>query len=286
MSLLTPEGLTYGHFECRSLDDTLPIFTDLLASEVVLRDGGAAVVKHPNTEWRLVVHEGGADAPAKPRGNHYGYRVADHTEIDAAGAYLRARAAAYALTDIDGPRGSHFAYSVYFGEPGGNTIEIEYYNPRAAEHGRRIAAGHWAAPLRGGDFPGRGYVPQALSHGTMECGDQEASTRFYTEVLGLSIVGGGNVAAYIAHPAAPWYIVALPAKERTPLRPVNRYTLALSGSADVRAAYDRLRTLDSGAVSLGELREEGGDAWFVLSDLDRNWWEVTSSAEPNLSPTG
>ena len=133
----------------------------------------------------------------KPHANHYGYRVADHTEIDAAAAYLRERQAEYGLTLVDGPRGSHFAYSVYIEEPGGNTIEIEYYNPRAAQHGRQIAAGHWSEPLSPERFPGRGYVPQALSHGTMECLDKEASNRFYTDVLGLEIVGGGNVSTYI-----------------------------------------------------------------------------------------
>ena len=55
-------GLVQGHYECRSLDETLPIFTDLLALEVVERYDGQAIVKHPNTEWRLVIHEGGSDA--------------------------------------------------------------------------------------------------------------------------------------------------------------------------------------------------------------------------------
>jgi hypothetical protein len=29
--------MTEGHYECRSLDETLPIFTELLAAEVVER---------------------------------------------------------------------------------------------------------------------------------------------------------------------------------------------------------------------------------------------------------
>ena len=282
MSVLKLEGLTFGHFECRSLDESLPVFTDLLASDVVLRTSDAAVVRHPNTEWGLVVHEGGPDAPVKPRGNHYGYRVADHLEIEAAGAYLRERQSAYGLSNIDGPRGSHFAYSVYMSEPGGNTIEIEYYNQRAAQHGRQIAAGHWSSLLPEERFPGRGYIPQALSHGTMECDDVETSLRFYTEVLGLEIVGGGGRATYVAHSGAPWYIVMLPAEDRTHLRPVSRYTLKLPTRADVLAAYDALAKLDDGVTDLREPREDGNDAWFILSDLNCNWWEVTSSAEPNL----
>ena len=35
--MLKPIGLIEGHYECRSLDETLPVFTDLLAMEVVQR---------------------------------------------------------------------------------------------------------------------------------------------------------------------------------------------------------------------------------------------------------
>ena len=287
MPLLKPETLSYGHYECRSLDETLPVFTDLLASEVVRREDGAALVKHPNTPWTLVVHEGGPDAPVKPHANHYGYRVAAHTEIDAAAAYLHERQAHYGLTLIDGPRASHFAYSVYIEEPGGNTLEIEHYNPRAALHGRQIADGHWSEPLTAERFPGRGYVPQALSHGTMQCADKEASNRFYTEALGLHIVGGGNISTYIGAGDDPWYIVVLPVAERTPLRPVNRYALRVASRSAVLAAHDALaRLVGLGVTSLGEVREEQGEAWFVLADLDANWWEVTSSSEPNLLALG
>ncbi len=283
MALLRPEGLTYGHYECRFLDETLPVFTDLLACDVEGRWAGAAVVRHPNTGWGLVVHEGGEDAPRKPHANHYGYRVADHREIDAAAAYLREHGDEYGLTNIDGPRGSHFAYSVYVDEPGGNTIEIEYYNPRASEHGRRVAARHWGLELPAGRFPGRGYTPQALSHGTMQRVDKESSNRFFTEVLGLEIVGGGNISTYIGGASGPWYIVVLPSAERAGLRSVNRYTLKVGSRADVLEAYDALGRLGEGVAELREPQEEFGEAWFVLADLNGNWWEVTSSGEPNLS---
>ena len=286
MSLLTPEGLTYGHFECRSLDETLPVFTDLPASEVVLGDGGAAVVRHPNTAWRLVIHEGGADAPTKPRGNHYGYRVATHDEIEAAGdvpagagggvrAHGHRRAARQPLRLLDllrRARRQHDRDRIL--QPAGR--------PARAAH--RLGALGCAAAGR--ELPGRGHLPQALSHGTTECDDREASNRFHTEVLGLDVVGGENVATYVAHPATPWYIVVLPARDRTHLRSVNRYTLALRASADVRTAYERLGALGPRVAALGALHEEAGDAWFLIADLDRNWWEITSSAEPNLSPAG
>src|ERR1700757_3538793 len=70
-NMLKPIAMTEGHYECRSLDETLPIFTDLLALEVVERKDREAVVKHPNTVWRLVVHEGGPDAPKKPPNHQY-----------------------------------------------------------------------------------------------------------------------------------------------------------------------------------------------------------------------
>ena len=71
------------------------------------------------------------------------------------------------------------------------------------------------------------------------------------------------------------------------LRPVNRYALRLAGRADVLSAHDALvRLVGSGVSHLDEVQEDGGEAWFVLSDLDANWWEVTSSSEPNLLALG
>ena len=64
--MLKPVGLIHGHYECRALDETLPVFTDLLAMQVVDRKRGRATVKHPNTDWLLVVHEGGPHAPISP----------------------------------------------------------------------------------------------------------------------------------------------------------------------------------------------------------------------------
>src|SRR5207248_888620 len=61
-AMLKPLGLTHGHYECRSLGETLPVLTDLLAMRVLERANGQAVLEHPNTAWRLVVHEAGAAA--------------------------------------------------------------------------------------------------------------------------------------------------------------------------------------------------------------------------------
>ena len=280
MTTLKPEGLVHAHYECRSLDETLPVFVDLLAAEVVDRQDGVAVVKHPNTDWLLIVHEGGPNARNKPRGNHYGFRVADHKDIEAAWDYISRHKRDYGISALSKPHASHFAYSIYFNEAGGNTLELEYYNPKAARQGRQIAAPHWKSPLPADRFPGKGYVPQALSHGTLQCRDQAASNRFYTDVLGLKIVGGGASATYIAHPDTPWYIVVLPAKRRRYLAPVNRFTLKLASPRAVQEAYGTFASSgkELGITELHELRSEGGEASFIFADLDRNWWEATSTA--------
>lgn len=59
MSILRTTGLVAGHYECRSLSETLPVFTDLLAMEIVEQKAGEATLKHPNIDWCVIVHEGG-----------------------------------------------------------------------------------------------------------------------------------------------------------------------------------------------------------------------------------
>ena len=278
--MLKPVGLIHGHYECRSLDETLPVFTDLLALEVVKRNNGEAVVKHPNTDWLLIVHEGGPGAPNKPHNNHYGFRVAHHEEVEAAWKYIEAHKAKYGIKMVTKPHEAHFAYSVYFKEPGGNDLEIEHYNPRAAEHGRTIAAPHWKTPFPEERFPGRGYVPQAMTHGTLQCDDKAASDRFYEQVLGLKIVGGGRQSTYIRHPSTPWYIVVLPMKKRDLLAPVNRFTLKVTTPEEVRNAR-REFSADGKKLGISEVRdleESNGQVSFIFSDLDRNWWEVTAAS--------
>ena len=277
--MLKTTGLIAGHYECRSLDETLPVFTDLLAMEIVERKPGEATLKHPNTAWRLIVHEGGPDAPEKAFDNHYGFRVGTHEEVEAAWKYVEAHKEKYRLTKITKPQSAHFAYSIYFNEPGGNTLEIEYYNPGGALHGRSHTAGHWENPLTDARFPGRGYLPQAFTHGTLQCDDIERSRRFYTEVLGLEIAAGFNAAQYIKHPASPWYIVVLKRSPRRYLTPVNRFTLAMATADAVEQAhheFDAKRQM-IGITELGDLTSAGAQARFIFSDLDKNWWEIDLS---------
>ena len=63
--MLKTTGLIAGHYECRALAETLPVFTDLLAMEIEDRKPNEAILKHPNTDWRLIVHESGPSAPEK-----------------------------------------------------------------------------------------------------------------------------------------------------------------------------------------------------------------------------
>jgi len=276
--MLRTTGLIAGHYECRSLDETLPVFTDILAMAVVQRKPGEATIKHPNTDWRLIVHEGGPDAPEKTFDNHYGFRVASHKEVEAAWEFVQAHKEKYRLSKITNPQSAHFAYSIYFHEPGGNHLEIEYYNPGGALHGRSHTAGHWDDPLMSERFPGRGYLPQAFTHGTLQCDNVEKSRRFYVEVLGLEIAAGFSTAQYIKHPSTPWYIVVLQRAPRQYLKPVNRFTLQLGSAQEVEAAHrdfsERKQELALG--ELGELTRVDGKVNFIFSDLDKNWWELTN----------
>jgi len=274
--MLKPLGLTHGHYECRALDETLPVLTDLLAMKVLERNKGEALVQHPNTGWQLVVHQAGPDAPDKPHNNHYGVRVAHAEEVDAAHDYLEMHKARFGLRRVSPPRSQHFARSVYFEEPGGNTLEIEYYEPQAAAEGRAIARPHWSRELKESDFPGRGYVPQALTHGTLECDDKEASAAFYSGALGLQIAGGGKLSVYIKHAATPWYLVVLPIKRRKKfLRPANRFTLTLASAKEVEQAHAELRSMKD-VTEVQPLERRDGGASFLFCDLNRNWWELSA----------
>ena len=276
--MLKTTGLIAGHYQCRSLEETLPVFTDLLAMKVIERQPGEATVKHPNTDWQLIIHEGGANAPEKGFDNHYGFRVANHQEVEAAWKYIEANKDKYRISKITKPQSAHFAYSIYFREPGGNHLEIEYYNPAGALHGRSHTAAHWQDALNPERFPGRGYVPQAFTHGTLQCDNIESSRCFYVDVLGLEIAAGFNTAQYIKHAATPWYIVVLQRSPRQYLAPVNRFTLQMGSADEVRQAHQDFATKRAqlAITEVGKIESVDGEAHFIFSDLDKNWWELTS----------
>jgi catechol 2,3-dioxygenase-like lactoylglutathione lyase family enzyme len=279
--MLKPIALVNGHYECRSLKQTVPILTDLLALEVVEENSGEVTLKHPNTDWLLIFHEGGTQAPDKPLRNHYGVRVATNGEIEKADAYLEKMKDQYQI-EIMKPRNHHFARSVHFFEPGGNWWEIESYELAVKAGMGENVLPHWKSLLPEEKFPGRGYVPQALSHGTMECYDLDRSRQFYREVLGLEVVAPSPSAKphYVKHPATPWYIVSLqvPLSEKKILGPHQRFTLGLESTRAVEEAQCWLKESgkEAGITGLTEISDRNGAVSFMLSDPDSNWWEIAS----------
>jgi hypothetical protein len=225
-----------------------------------------------------VIHEGGPDSKNKPHTNHYGFRVSSPKEIPIAHQYISDHKAQYKIKSVTPPHEAHFAYSIYFKEPGGNDLELEYYNPAAIKQGRRIAAPHWTTPLPEEKFPGKGYVPQAMTHGTLNCDDKDVSDQFLANVLGLDIIGGGRTSTYISVPnLGPWYVVVLPTTHRDYLSEANRFTLQV---ASPEAVEDAHKDFSKNGKQLGihDVREleTNGRAHFLLSDINRNWWEITS----------
>jgi catechol 2,3-dioxygenase-like lactoylglutathione lyase family enzyme len=263
-----------------SFDQTLPILNDILALEVVGEKNGEKTLKHPNTDWRLVIHENGPDSPIKPMRNHYGVRVTSNAEVDRATEYLERKKEAFGIKVIK-PRENHNAYSVHFYEPGGNYWEIESYE-HAVEAGMGETTNpHWTQPLPAGRFSAKGYVPQALTHGTLENEDVEASERFYREVLGLEVVKLWPNSCHVKHATTPWYVVCLQAlkQNRQHLSRYQRFTLSVESAAAVHAAY---RSLEANRETwkikdLEKVQASADDVCFLFSDLNGNWWEITSA---------
>ena len=278
--MLKPKGLIAGHYECRSLQQTLPILQDILALEVVARSDSETVLKHPNTGWKLIAHESGADAPDKPFQHHYGVRVATNREIDEAHQYLQSKKREYKIKIIQ-PKENHNAYSVHFFEPGGNFWEIESYE-KADEAGMgKTTSPHWQTPINEEKFPGRGYVPQALTHGTVQFFDIEATRSFYENVLGLEVVQLWPSSIYVKHPESPWYIVNLPSRAE-PILPTRaqRFVLALESESQIEEAHHWFSASAHalGLTTVDAIENANGIARFIFSDLNRNSWEVTSAA--------
>jgi|SRR5687767_10822863 len=66
------------------------------------------------------------------------------------------------------------SYSVFFVEPGGNYWEIESYQHRHEAGLADDVSYPWTKPLTDDQFPGRGYIPQAFTHGTIECTERSS----------------------------------------------------------------------------------------------------------------
>jgi hypothetical protein len=281
--MIKPVALMNGHYECRSLGQTVPILQELLALEIVTQGNGQFIMKHPNTDWLLIMHEN-AGAANKPHYHHYGVRVATDQEVDNAYEYLQKRKNDLGLKIIP-PETRRIAHSVHFVEPGGNYWEIESYEGGAKKHGLSSEmASPWRRALFDSRFPERGYTPQCLSHGTTSCFNLERARGFYRSALGLEVMHPFPDADpyYVKHPASPWYIVCLqtPIKNRVPSGLHQRFTLALESDAAVTQAHQWL-SRNAASLEIAEpesLVTDSDRASFIFTDPDANCWEITAAA--------
>lgn len=281
--MLKPIALAATHMECRSLQESVPVLTDLLAFEKVSERSGEVTLKHPNTHWLLVVHEAGPDAPVKQMHNHWGVRVATNAEVDNAYEYLNAHKAEYKISQIGKPLWNHGSYSCYFIEPGTNGWEIECYEAvmrkeATAQKVGAVRTPHWTAPLTEERFPGRGYIPQGFTHGTLVANDIKINWDFYVKVLGLEVHQANDHVIYVKHPSTKTYVVCAERKDFKVFSPNFRNTLAVESKAAVEAAHHWLSESgkDLGVSELMPLQESNGAASFFLRDPGTNCWEITS----------
>lgn len=278
--VIQPTGLVHGHSECRYLDETIPVLLKVLALELLERHERQAILKHPNTGWKLILHEGGAQVKDKPERNHYGVRVSNNQEVDNAYQYLLANKEKLGLKKVVKRKERDGSYSMFFVEPGGNYWEIESYENRHKAGLPATIAYPWKTKLTEEKLPGCGYIPQAMTHGTMECINLAASVKFYKEALGLDVITHvPTVRPHdIKHHSTPWYVVSLevPAKNKHYLTPLQRYTVAVESAAALAEAQRELneRREQFGLTAIEPIEESAQGYSFLLADLDRNWWEV------------
>ena len=278
--VIQPTGLVHGHSECRYLDETIPVLLKVLALELLDRHERQAILKHPNTGWKLILHEGGAQVKDKPERNHYGVRVSNNQEVDNAYQYLLANKEKLGLKKVVKRKERDGSYSMFFVEPGGNYWEIESYENRHKAGLPATIAYPWKTKLTEEKLPGCGYIPQAMTHGTMECINLAASVKFYKEALGLDVITHvPTVRPHdIKHHSTPWYVVSLevPAKNKHYLTPLQRYTVAVESPAALAEAHRELneRREQFGLTAIEPIEESAQGYSFLLADLDRNWWEV------------
>src|SRR4029453_19510221 len=125
-----------------------------------------------------------------------------------------------------------------------------------------------------------GYIPQAMTHGTMECTNLEASVKFYKEGLGLDVITHvPTVKPHdIKHLSTPWYIASLeiPEKNRKYLTPLQRYTVAVDSSSALTSAHAELQNRrDEFAIrAIDEIEDIVDGKAFLLSGLNLDWGDI------------
>lgn len=283
--MIKPLALSTTHMECRNLQDSMAVMIDLLAFEKLSEKPGEATLKHPNSPWVLALHEAGPEAPAKAMHNHWGVRVQTTAEVDKAYEYLTAHKEQYKLGAIGKPTWSHGSYSCYFVEPGTNGWEIECYEDFArkeitAQKFGGVKKPHWEEVYPEERFPGRGYVPQAFTHGTLVAHDLNVSRDFYTNVLGLEVHRFSTVVIYLKHPSTRTFVVCAERKNFKVFSPNFRNTLTIDSKEAVKDAHREFSEHgeELGVTELLPLQENNGAASFCFRDPGTNCWEI---AAPN-----
>ena len=279
--MINPLGLSATHMECRKLSESMAVMTDLLAFETIAEHPDEATLKHPNTEWRLVLHDAGPEAPAKQMHNHWGVRVRTAEEVDRAYAYLTAHKAQYKLGAVGKPTWSHGSYSCYFVEPGTNGWEIECYEAvnrkdATAQSFGSVKTPHWTEDYPEARFPGRGYVPQGFTHGTLVAVDLAASREFYVKVLGLEVHRFSSIVIYVKHPKTKTYIVCAKRKDFKVYSPNFRNSLTMESRDAVHRAYQEFQqsAKEWGVRELFPLQDTETSASFYFRDPGTNCWEL------------
>jgi catechol 2,3-dioxygenase-like lactoylglutathione lyase family enzyme len=279
--MIKPLILSATHMECRNLRESMAVMTDLLAFEIISEQAAEAALKHPNTDWRLILHDAGPHAPAKQMHNHWGVRVLAAEEVDRAYDYLTAHKAQYKLGAIGKPTWSHGSYSCYFVEPGTNGWEIECYEAvnrkdAAAQGFGKVKTPHWTEVYPEARFPGRGYVPQGFTHGTLVAVDLNASHEFYANVLGMEVHRFSSIVIYVKHPQSKTYVVCAQRKNFKVFSPNFRNTLSMESREAVQNAYREFSDSEKewGVRELFPLRETETAASFCFRDPGTNCWEI------------
>jgi catechol 2,3-dioxygenase-like lactoylglutathione lyase family enzyme len=281
--MIKPIALSATHMECRNLQESMTVMIELLAFEKISEKPGEATLKHPNCPWLLVLHEAGPEAPAKPMHNHWGVRVMTTEEVDKAYEYLTAHKEQYKLGAIGKPTWSHGSYSCYFVEPGTNGWEIECYEDFArkevtAQKFGGVKKPHWNEVYPEERFPGRGYVPQAFTHGTLVATDIDANRDFYTDVLHLEVHRFSSHVIYLKHPSTKTFVVCALRTNPKVFSTHFRNTLTLESKEAVKDAYREFteRGKDLGVTELFPLQENNGSTSFYFRDPGTNCWEFAS----------
>ncbi len=138
---------------------------------------------------------------------------------------------------------------------------------------------HWDEVLPEEKFPGRGYVPQGFTHGTLVATNLDANREFYTHVLGLDVHRFSDHVIYVKHPDTKTFVVCALRKDFGVFSPNFRNTLTVASTDAVKAAYREFSESgkELGVGELLPLQENDSSASFCFRDPGTNCWEITSA---------